>query len=216
MRSALRGQGSGEVVARTRNPISSLGKSRHGGTSASRHTTREAQGHQPTATCSAQWRPLSKHQPSPPRGQLGSSSILTYGGPQLGTHIFCRLQRAQAVYNRPLERETTSETGQGRIVKKERWVPLPGQHRVSLKVESWWDPGASTGANLFSPAALCRENPFISLEMNPLVAQLKSAPSCKFRSGYDLATGRGRSGEQVHCQVRGTSKPTGKQDTTSA
>ena len=120
----------------------------------------------------------------------------------MGTHNFCRLQRAEAVYNHSLERKTISNRpGQNRKEREHR-VPLLGRHRVSLKVESWWDPGAGTAANLSSPAAVCRENAFISTEMNPLVAQLKPALSCKSRSGYDMATGCGRFGERVRCRAR--------------
>lgn len=49
----------------------------------------------------------------------GRGSVLTQGAAPLGTHIiFCRLQRAQVVYNHSSERKRTSETGRGGIIKQ--------------------------------------------------------------------------------------------------
>lgn len=145
-----------------------MGAPRHPGTQQGTHT----HGHQPPASCSAQWVPVSKPQLAPQwlRPHLTGCSV---GHPQFlltaeGTGSSFREKNSPR--NRP-----------GEII--ECWV-LP---QMTLGFSGgWWDPGA--GANPSSPTAVCWENRFISREINSLAAQLKPIPSCKVRSGCDLAT----------------------------
>lgn len=110
------------------------------------------------------------------------------------THIFCRLQRARAVFTVLQKgKKNSSGVGQGRIVTKES-VEFPSWDSTGLLWKCKAGRSQEQEEEQVSPLSshpMCSGNPFISTEPTPLAAPLKAAPSCRFRSGWDLATSCG-------------------------
>lgn len=142
-------------------PNSSLGRSRNGGTW-HRERGKKWESTKSLLLCSQE--PLSQPQPAP----AWAPSPPQRAG--LGTHSFCRMQRAQPARNCSLEREKQPRN-QARNVKEEH----RGFHPREDTRGSWWDRGAGAGA-LQSCVQGFVLFPFYSHRDEPIGGTIKASP----------------------------------------